>query len=420
MASSQGSPLPLSRLTTDDVIFTLATPHQRVLSWHLNGASWAPPMSIEEYLGREQALSETLLSREGGTRYYVLHPKGNPDLIVSGCEVTAKRALVADSNTGQGASGLEGAGGGVKEVNAYGIASVFTNPLCRGKGMAAYLLEKVKKEVVDDGEQMGCELGVLYSDIGRGYYTKLGWKDWRSPHLVFELDYSGHAGGGRDGTEEEEAGHIMDGVEYLDEEKEIERLCEVDVANLRRRFEEKLSKSGDLKGKKYVAFLPDWKQISWHFARDEYGAKVMKTGREIKHRGARSVSPTPGTGGNSWVLWDHDLRENKLKILRIVVDEDVKGEQEREVVARGLLLAALREGKDWGLKKVMVWTPSETVSRAAVGIWREMSERFDGGNMKVRLVLEEREDGSIPSLRWRGGESIENVVWEENEYYAWC
>jgi hypothetical protein len=34
--------------------------------------------------------------------------------------------------------------------------------------------------------------------------------------------------------------------------------------------------------------------------------------------------------------------------------------------------------------------------------------------------LEERDDGSIPSLRWREGRPVDNVVWELNEYYAWC
>lgn len=53
-------------ITKDDVVLAEATPEQRILTWKLNGVSWAGPMTIEEYIGREQALSETALSANGG------------------------------------------------------------------------------------------------------------------------------------------------------------------------------------------------------------------------------------------------------------------------------------------------------------------------------------------------------------------
>lgn len=158
-------------LDISDVVFAEATDHQRLLSWTLNGASWAPPMSIDEYIGREQTLSRTVLSANGGTRYYVLHLRSDAETIVSACEVTRKRGLVADS-------------AGVREVQTYAIASVFTPPSFRGQGMASHLLREVQAAV--DGA--GADCGALYSDIGRQFYTRLGWKDFRSPQLLLRLD----------------------------------------------------------------------------------------------------------------------------------------------------------------------------------------------------------------------------------------
>jgi hypothetical protein len=53
-------------ITIDDLVLAEATAEQRTLTWKLNGVSWAGPMTLEEYIGREQALSETALSANGG------------------------------------------------------------------------------------------------------------------------------------------------------------------------------------------------------------------------------------------------------------------------------------------------------------------------------------------------------------------
>ncbi|KAK4164666.1 hypothetical protein QBC43DRAFT_317306 [Cladorrhinum sp. PSN259] len=376
-------------LTVDDVIFTEATPHQRTLSWQLNAASWAPPvMSIEQYVGREHLLSETTLSRDGGTRYYILHSKDDPETIISSCEVTSKKVFIATP-------GSDGPGEVVQPEKAYAIASVFTNPLYRGRGMASYMLKRVQ-EIVDG--QDGMECGVLYSDIGREYYTRLGWKDHKSPQLVFEI-LEGH-----------DAGHdnFPRGLEMLrvQQEGEIEELCEQDVKMLRNRFSLLASLVTSRKDKTHVAFLPDWEQMSWHFAKVDYMAKLMGNGREVVNRGART------NDGKNWILWDHDLRGNKLQVLRLVLSEESTDDEKKKGEDVKLLLsAALKEAVEWELKKVVIWQPLALLSMAAVLLW--------GENPKFKLTFEQREDGSIPSLRWKCGEKME-TVWEDNEYYAWC
>lgn len=372
-ASSDASPSFPSPLTPADVIFTPATTHQRLLSWTLNGASWAPPLTIDQYVGRETTLSETALSANGGTTYYVLHHKSDPELIVSACEVTQKKALItADSH--------------VKAVDAYAIASVFTNPLFRGRGMAGYMLRRVQKEV--DGRS---ELGALYSDIGRVYYTGLGWKDFRSPQVLFGL---------REGFEVP-AANGGNGVVLLSQE-DVAGLCKRDTREMENEFRA-LAEKGD--GKTHIAFLPSPEQMLWHFARDAFVCQAMRS-RKVEHRGARTAD------GAAWVYWDHDLRDDKLKVLRIAVCRSDAVEKQRADI-KTLLLAALAEARSWDLPKVLVWAPDTNVSGAALQIWHELGK-------KLQVTFEEREDGSIPSLRWKGGKSLDAVVWHHNEYYAWC
>ncbi|KAJ4287870.1 hypothetical protein N0V88_007488 [Collariella sp. IMI 366227] len=340
-------------ITINDVIFTEATPHQRILSWELNGASWAPPMTIPEYVGRETTLSQTALSTPSataiGTKYYILHRRTDPNNIISACEVTGKKVVFKNSAV-------------VHVADAYSIASVFTNPRFRGLGMAGYMLKRVQQEVDGWAECGHCIVVVV---LGEG------------------VDVA-----------------VPEGVVML-KEGDVPELCERDVAAVKARF----GKLEVEEGKTHVAFLPTVEQLTWHFARDAYVCKTL-LGREVVYRGAKIAD------GNSWIYWDHDLREKKLKVLRIVTQKEDSAEKRKEDVKK-LLLAAMREAKKWELVKVLVWNPTKEASVVATELWEELGP-------KVQVVFDEREDGSIPSLRWKGDKRLEGVVWKDNEYYAWC
>lgn len=393
---------PLESIAKDDCVLAEAAPEQRTLTWQLNGASWAGPMTLDEYIGRERLLSETALSANGGTRYFVLHHKSNPNLIVSACEVLSKKALVARPASATTAPAT------VEQVAAYGLASVFTPPPFRGCGLASHMLRLVQNAV--DAGGLDAEFGALYSDIGRSFYTRLGWPDFPSPQVTIQVQPGFNAGCALGGAEAETS---------LFTDADVPSLCEADCALLRAHLERvaasssssssasSSSPSGGEDEKTYIAFLPDYTQISWHFARASYVAEVMRQGREIKNRGAKTRD------GESWLYWDHDLRESKLKILRVVIGERENDRATATAAAKALLRAAVKEAQDWDLPKVLVWAPGEAVSLAATELWRE-------GGGKLGVVFDEREDGSIPSLRWKGGEHVERVVWEANEYYAWC
>lgn len=300
----------------------------------------------------------------------VLHDKNDPEVIVSACEVTAKKLLVADAD-------------GCRVVDAYGLASVFTAPQFRERGMASHLLRRVQEDV-----DATTQCGALYSDIGRDYYTRLGWRDFKTPQVMFRLQ-SGF-----------KAPTVSD-VQLL-EESDVAELCENDICALTLKFQ-RLAESND--GRTHISFLPSFVQCSWHFTRDAYVSKVM-AGREVKYRGARTAD------GRSWLYWDHDLREKKLKVQRIVTsDKDEPDKRAADI--KVLLKAALVETHDWNLPALLVWSPGKEVVTAASEVWCDAGE-------KLQLILEERQDGSIPSLRWKGGKDVGEVVWEENEYFSWC
>lgn len=183
-------------------------------------------------------------------------------------------------------------------------------------------------------------------------------------------------------------------------EEEVEPLCELDIKALKDKFE-KLA--GD--GKTHLAFLPSFTQMAWHFARDKYVAKVM-TGRDVVNRGAKTKD------GKAWLYWDHDLREQKLKLLRVVTNSE-DGFEKQKADVKALLLAALEEANDWQLPKVLVWNPPRAVTDAAIDLWYRP-------RASVQITLDERHDGSIPSLRWKEGKDLSGVVWEESEYFEWC
>ncbi len=71
---------------------------------------------------------------------------------------------------------------GAETVPACGIAAVFANEACRGRGWGARLI----RAILADASLRGQRLALLFSDIGTGYYERLGFRafparDWIAP-----------------------------------------------------------------------------------------------------------------------------------------------------------------------------------------------------------------------------------------------
>jgi hypothetical protein len=159
------------------------------------------------------------------------------------------------------------------------------------------------------------------------------------------------------------------------------------------------------KEKTHIAFTPSYAQVAWHLARTEYMSKIL-LGVVPQFKGAITQST------NSWIYWDHDLRPCELTIIRIATIDRSNTEQVFSEVTQ-LLEAAVKEAAEWKLPKIGIWNP-DTIVTAAL---KEVGERQNG---TLDILFEDREDHAIPSLRWREDKSLDSVVWDSNEYYAWC
>ncbi|KAK3372013.1 hypothetical protein B0H63DRAFT_286114 [Podospora didyma] len=403
----------LMGLTTSDIyVFAEATLEQQQLTWELTGISWArssaPPMSLDVvharhvYVAREQHLSQQELSKDGRTRCWVLYLKGYPRQIIASCETTRKTILIAKDGIS-------------REGQGYAIASVSTNPIYREQGLAAFLLRHVQEQMDKDSD-----CSVLYSDIGKSYYSSLGWRVFPSHQATLTLLSSPTTppGDSEEGITKPAFRHSQPArIRYL-RVTELPDLCKKDELDLRKRFE--AFPAGD--GSTHVAFSPSFPQIMWQLERAEFMAKSF-----VDKKQTETLLPNKGAitnDGKSWIYWDHDWREKKLKILRmsIRVEEDggdhsptVAWKQQRHRIddIKVLLEAALAEASAWGLPKVLIWNPDAEVTLGCKA----------AGNAHpygMKIVFDERKDASIPSLRWAGGADGRDTSWEDNFYYAWC
>jgi GNAT superfamily N-acetyltransferase len=59
---------------------------------------------------------------------------------------------------------------GARRIQVIGIGAVFTPPACRGQGHAAALIDAL----LEDAAGRGCAMALLFSEIGAGYYERLG------------------------------------------------------------------------------------------------------------------------------------------------------------------------------------------------------------------------------------------------------
>jgi hypothetical protein len=156
-----------------------------------------------------------------------------------------------------------------------------------------------------------------------------------------------------------------------------------------------------------LAFLPTYNQAEWHFACEDFmSSKLFNTSRKPSIKGAMAKC------GRAWAYWVHDFNDDKLILLRLhaesgTPDTTSPGALPLQVSIVDILWAAQQEAHSWELEKVVVWDPSPLVLAACKEVLgRELAPR-------------RRADGSIPCLRWKGGEN-KKVDWVYIEKYSWC
>lgn len=116
-------------------------------------ALWSDGLDQAAYAGFIHTLRRSAWARTGAYRFVAL--RDDDGRVLSAMKLYRLKAR---------------AGG--REVTLGGVGAVFTPPALRGRGHAARLIEEVHREMAARGD----EASLLYSEIGAGYYERLGYR----------------------------------------------------------------------------------------------------------------------------------------------------------------------------------------------------------------------------------------------------
>lgn len=359
-----------------------------------SASEWRGPLPVSKFVEESEYLQTVPLAKNGGMTHWILvdsRLEPNQRQILSSCETFVKRALTSTKD------------GEVKDVIIRSVASVFCAPQYRGCSYAKRMMQELSRELrtwQPAGSQ--CIGSILYSDIGKTYYAKLGWKpQGNNIHVRLESAPTVKSPLVRDILAED-----------------IPALCAKDEAQLR-----KLMAKPVQEDQTRVTIIPDVDHVSWHLANEEFVSTFL-FGDTPKTKGAIAGSP----GRRVWVIWtrryyDHPDKEdshNVLYILRLVLegdsslDNDALPTEARHVEQtqslKAVLEAAQQEAHTWKLDEIQLWDPTPLV--------RKMLTHMD-----VKHKIVERQKTSIASALWFHEENDfigSTPLWLNNEHYAWC
>ena len=372
-----------------DLVLVPASSHEYFQTALLNSEEWSGPLNLEQYLQREVVLQEVDLTKNGKITGWILTSTALPNNadgtrpILASCESIAISAFVVR-------------GGELRRVQAHGIASVFTRSEHRGKGYAGKMMSTLGKRLESWQQVDGLSnpFSVLFSDIGKNFYARLGWKMFESNHIHLDpLDQEKYAA----------ARASLPSVEYLGA-SDLSSLPTVRYMEVQL---ERLSKSEP--SKTFLGIAPDPAHFEWHHAREELQAKLLgKNHPDIKG----AIHPESGLA----IIWCRSYasqpKDRHLKILHTVIppDQTPSSEEVQQVFAALLLRAQFEASNQDMVAGVEVWDPSELVINSA----RKLSSHEQG---KVEIITRDQE--SLCSLRWAAS-TEDDPVWITKQKYAWC
>ncbi|KAH7385734.1 hypothetical protein BKA66DRAFT_461896 [Pyrenochaeta sp. MPI-SDFR-AT-0127] len=359
---------------------------------------WKDSLTLPVYLKESSFLATVPLARDGGLTPWILVDKAlapGRRQILSSCESFRKRSLTSN------------AAGHVQENIVHGIASVFCAPEYRGRGYPQRMMRELAKQLVTwQTAGTRCIGSILYSDIGKSYYAKLGWHPNTSNSQVEFKPLS-----------------IAKSPSIRDvRAADLQALCERDEQLLRKNM---ATPSPDTRTR--MAIIPDLDHVCWHLAKEEFACEHL-FGKIPQAKGA-SVGPD---GSQVWAIWTHryysrhddDSSNNVLYILRLVMEADetatrlpsdaekfLDGEKynEQKGYLKAVLQAAQAEAFEWKLDVVVLWDPTPLVCHMLT-------------QMDMNHVVVERDEDSIASGLWydeKGGICDAAPLWVNNEHYAW-
>jgi hypothetical protein len=399
------------------LILSHPTPEECTTIWTSTSSSWKDALPTSTYLRESLHLTTVPLAKNGGLTLWILVDQSQPPVasqrtILCSCETFRKRSLIGDANER------------VRDVFVHGVASVFCPEEYRGRGYAGRMMMELKG-VLRNWQEDECGIrkcvgSVLYSDIGKEYYAKFGWRPTpTNSHLVMKPVRRVEPG--------------WPGPEMIVSKEDLPALCRKDEVMIRKAMSVPVELEG---AKERFSIVPDLNHMLWHISKEEFACNIL-FGKIPETKG---VIAGP-EGSRVWMIWTHryysdpaDKKgDNTLYILRVVFEKDDEESIERRddmehlgsfrpdptqlwITRRSQLMylvqvlgAARNEAAEWKLDQVKLWHPTP-----------DLSEMLD--LLKMEHVVEEREEDSIASGLWfdeNGGERPP-PLWINNEHYAWC
>ncbi|VVT57801.1 uncharacterized protein SAPINGB_P005876 [Magnusiomyces paraingens] len=395
-----------------------------------NYLEWGRGLTHDQYTARERHLGSQPPCLDGHISYWSyeeLSENDNSWTMVSCCESLTRPALYKTK------------GSPVRQTICHSVGAVFTPIPHRGKGharrMLALLVEKFDQTdapdspfcdlyanlarqpfAIEDDEAIRKDrvlnsFSVLWSDVGT-YYEKFGYKASSNLEMVItKLTPS----------DSDLAGSV-DGTVLLTEADEVEFAAK-DTAQ----FIKQLDYMTEADGTPRAAILPSTDLHIMTHARAHFVAPLLRPDqvpdgvthpegpvpndfRSVQHFGAALQ-----TGSHMSILWAQDIGNNKLNILRSLVEppEGAKLVSSKEALAADLvtlLQAAVAEARRWHLSKVTLWIqdlPRDPVTGADLLTLEDVVEAWnsqpnDSQYAKFPAAISERED-SWPAARPLGG-----------------
>ena len=377
---------------------THPTPNECVKIWTSTSASWRDSLTVPSYLQEQLFLTTVPLAKNNGMTTWILVEKNlsqDQRPILCSCETFLKRSLMSNTD------------GMVEEVILHGIASVFCAPEYRRRGYAArHMTELAKALYTWRSDQAKVVGSVLYSDIGKEFYAKLGWQpnstNWHVEFPPMNVPRSSLT------------------QELV--EDDLAELCERDEAIIRAAMATPTHRI-----KKLFTVLPDLDHMLWHIGKENYATERL-FGKMPSTKGAIAGQ----SGYQVWAIWTHryyghpdaESHNNVLYILRLVVEGDNSAnkprstwesslqttEQEKQVDSLiAVLQCAQAEAAEWRLDHVKLWEPTPWVQDVIT-------------KSKINHCVIEREEDSVACALWYDEKGRLGVppVWINHEHYAWC
>lgn len=376
------SPLGLPDVSSPELVLTQPTDAESLRTWVASHPEWGAALSLDGYLERERFVLTTPLGSSkpiAHTQWILTDRSALPGSrpVLSTCETLRKRAIVVDRQ------------GVAKEGWAHGVGSVFTYPEFRGRGYAGRMMAMLGDAINRD---QGDLFSVLFSDIGKDFYARWGWKPAVNTHL--ELP----------------AKTLPDGAHAT-----LHRITASDLPALAARDEELIRNRlrATRPSSLTAVILPDLEQLVWHMRREDFMCNHLFS-RTPDVRGAMYTA-SEGQSMRVWAVWSRAYyakkevpEKNALQILRFVVEDDTIAEDDLANAVLGILGTAQKEALDWCCGKVIMWNPIRRV--------RDVAESLP--SLRAKFVV--RESDNISSINMFGDDPTGDVDWLFNEKFGWC